>query len=321
MVTGSPNACTECHADESVEWALAKVTDWYGVPDKGHFGFAIQAGRSGTAGSNEALIAVVNDNSVAGIVRATALTLLRRPFTEEQPRVIRRMLSNADPLVRIGALRALTALPVEIHAAWAAPLLADPVRSVRLAAVDVVSPVRQSLDAPFLPGFERAEREFMAAQLAIAERPEALGNLANLFRERGDIERSLAFFRSALSREPRLTSARANLADLYRSLGQDTDAERVLREGLELDQNDAYLRHSLGLLLVRTGRPDDALQELQMARELLPGNRRFVYVYAVALNSLGQPEAAVHVLREALQRFPDDPEIRAMLQSLPAPER
>ena len=317
---GSPNACNQCHTDKSTEWASAVAADWFGEPDPGHFAFAIHDGRTGALGANDKLADVINDTSNSAIVRATALTLLRQPLSREQFELIRNGLNNADPLIRAAALRAIAVLSPELHAELAAPLLGDPVRAVRLAAVDVVSQVRQSLNPSFLASFERAEREYINSQLAIAERPEAIGNLANLFRERGDIERAESFYLHTLTSEPRLTTARANLADLYRALGRDDEAERVLREGLSLNGEDASLRHSLGLLLVRAERPDDALLELKKAAELEPDNSRFVFVYGVALNSLGQTDAAIEVLRDAQQRFPGDPDINALLQSLVAPQ-
>jgi Flp pilus assembly protein TadD len=316
---GVPNACNQCHADQSSEWAESAAVKWYGEAEPGHFALAFNNAHNHALGANEDLVAVITDDTEAGIVRATALTLLSAPLSREQVEVIRQALANPDPLVRLGALRAVPILPPEAHAPLAAPLLGDPVRAVRLGAVEVISPVRQSLDAPFRSGFELAEREYINAQLAIAERPESLANLANLFRNQGDIAQAENFYRHAVAREPRLTGARANLADLYRATQRDDNAEKVLRDGLQLDGSDATLHHVLGLLLVRTGRNDEALDELRQAAELEPDSSRYVYVYAVALNSMGQPDAAIRAIKEANQRFPSDPDIAGLLQSLTAP--
>ena len=316
--TGSPNACNQCHADKSSEWAAMTAAEWFGEPEAGHFSLAIHDARIGAVGANEGLAKVINDVSVSGIVRATALTLLQAPLSRDEAGVIQDGVRNADPLIRIGALRGLSALPVEAHAPLAAPLLGDPVRAVRLAAVDVISPVRQSLDAPYSASFVAAEREYLSAQLATAERPESLGNIANLFRNRGEFAQSESYYLHALDREPRLITARANLADLYRGAERDEKAEKLLRDGLQLQTDDPTLHHALGLLLVRSGKHDEALTQLKQAATLQPDNNRFVYVYAVALNSLGQPDAAIEVLQAAKRRFPADPDISALLQSLTA---
>lgn len=318
-VTGSPNACNQCHSDKSSDWAAMAAANWFGKADAEHFSLAIHAARNAEVGANEKLLKVIDDVSVSGIVRATALTLLRAPLSRELAGAIQDGLRNADPLVRIGALRALAVLPAEAHAALAATLLKDPVLAVRLAAVDIISPVRQSLDAPYSASFTAAEREYLDAQIAIAERPEALANIANLFRHRGDYAQSENYYQHALNREPRLISARANLADLYRGTQQDEKAEKLLRAGLMLDDSDATLHHAMGLLLVRSGKSDQALAELERAAELQPENSRFTYVYAVALNSMGQPDKAIAVLQIAQRRFPSDVDITALLQTLTSP--
>jgi Flp pilus assembly protein TadD len=288
---------------------------------------------------------------VAGIVRATALTLLRSPLADADVDSVRAGLTDADALLRIGALRALQSGPSERTVQLAAPLLDDAVRSVRLAAVDLLSPLRQLISVDDRGAFERAEREYIDAQLAIAERPEAIGNLANLLREGGRHASAESYFLHALGEEPAMSSVRANLADLYRELGREQDAETLLRAGIALDENDAALHHSLGLLLVRTGRGDQAMEALERAVELQPDSARFNYVYAIALNSSGRGDAAVALLQDAqtrlpadfdtdyalvtmllergdiqgardaaallLERYPDDANVRALLQSMP----
>ena len=306
IATDAPNACSQCHASQTASWAAAAVSEWYGMPAPGHFAHALHDARSGVSGANDRLANVIDDQSVAGIVRATALSLLQRPMSSQQMEIVRRELSNPDPLVRMGALRAVAALPTEAHAEWAAPLLGDPVRSVRLSAVDVVSPVREALNNAYRPSFIEAERQYIDAQMAVAERPEAISSLAGIFRARGDVERSESYFRHALRLQPRAIGTRINMADLYRETQRDADAEELLREGISLDQDGAALHHSLGLLLVRTERREESLKELQTAAELQPDNARYTYVYAVALNSLGRQDDALNQVRIARERFPAD---------------
>jgi len=69
-------------------------------------------------------------------------------------------------------------------------------------------------------------------------------------------------------------------------------------------------------LLVRTERPAEGLAELQQAAELAPENPRFTYVFGVALHSLGEVDAALNVLREARQRFSEDFDIAWALATM-----
>jgi Flp pilus assembly protein TadD len=308
-LTGAPNACNQCHNDQEAEWAAAALLEWNGEPDADHYSLAIHAGRFASQGANEALIRVATDASQSGIVRATTWALLEPPLTPDQMEAIRSGLADADPLVRIGAIRALRTMPPEAQTSWGAPLLNDRIRSVRMAATDLLSPLRESLPDSFIASFEKAEKEYIQSQLAIAERPEAMGNLATLFRERGDLEQSESYYKYALSMQPYLTSARVNLVDLYRTTGRAAEAEDLLREGLELNNDDAAVHHSLGLLLVSSGDPESVLKELRLAAVLQPGNGRFAYVYAVALNSYGRTEEAITALKNAMTRFPNDVDI------------
>ncbi len=309
--TGSPNACSTCHGDKDAGWAANALETWYGETSGGpaHFAEAIHAGREGEAGANAALVDVAGDDQNAGIVRATALTLLAAPFDDDAAAAIKRELSSDDPLIRIGALRALEGIEPEYRAQWAAPLLSDPIRAVRIQAVEALSPARATLRQSDRNRFRVAELEYIEAQEAIAERPEAHINLGNLYVEDGQSAKAEESYLMALRMEPRAVAARANLADLYRQTQRDADAEQLLRNGLKLDDGNAALHHVLGLVLVRADKPDDALGELALAAELDSENARYVYVYAVALNSLGESKRAIDVLLGARNAFPSDYDI------------
>ena len=316
VTTGSPNACNQCHSDEDAQWAEAQVHDWYGDSQVQHYGQAIHAGQSAKPGANLLLLAAINNNAYPGIARATALTLLRSPYSPQVAKAIQDSLLSPDPFVRIGALRTLPAIEPETRALMAGPLLVDPVRSVRTEAASIVSPVRTALHVQYSEAFRLAELELIGTLQSIAERPEAHSNLANLYAESGDAPQAEAALRTAIRIEPRAVGARVNLADLYRLLEREQDAEQVLREGLAIDADAAALHHSLGLLLVRGNESETALLELEKATTLAPDNARFAYVYGVALNSLGMAERAVEAMQDAAIRFPADFDIRWALVSL-----
>ncbi len=316
--TGSPNACTQCHDDQDDNWAVNAVERWYAESSDGpaHFSEAIHAGRLARVGANDALIEVINDQDISGIVRATALTLLAAPFADDVAAVIKRELSASDPLIRIGALIALEGVAPEFRGQWAASLLRDPIRAVRMQAVSTLSPARSTLRQSGQESFRVAELEYVDSQMAISERPEAHLNLGNLYLNGGNAAKAEQSFRLALQIEPRAVAARANLADLYRQTQRDADAEQLLRDGLELDGGSPALHHALGLVLVRGGQPDDALGELALAAELDSNNSRFAYVYAVALNSLGHGAQAIKVLENAQASFPANYDIAWALATM-----
>jgi tetratricopeptide (TPR) repeat protein len=304
--TGSPNACESCHEAKGAQWANAILNDWNGGVRPVHYAEAIAAGRSRSAGANALLVDAANNASFPGIARATAVSLIGAPLDSTTVAAIRSGLNNADALLRLGALRALQNAPDELLLQLASPLLTDSVRAVRIETASLLSPARSGLPQAALAAFDAAEKEYIAAQMAIAERPEAHSNLASIFAARGDTRRAELSFQQALRMEPRAVAARANLADLYRRLDRDEEARVLLQAGLELDASNAALTHSLGLLFIRVNRTEDALVELERAAILDPYNSRYVYVYAVALNTFGRSAEAINVLQASRQEFASD---------------
>ncbi len=312
----APNVCTQCHDDRSDKWAAEQVYAWYETANEGHFSSAFVAAQAREPGANADLLAIAEDTQNAGIVRASALSRLQYPINPSGIESIRNALSSSDPLLRLGALRSLSALPSDVQVQLAVPHLQDSVRANRLRAFDVISPFRLMLQPVDTAKFQRAEQEYVAAQLANADRPEALANIAGVLRARGDDEKAEAYFRLALQREPRLSVVRANFADHYRQRDRDNEAEAVLRDGLELDQNNAALRHALGLLLVRKNDNAAALKELQRATDLSPDDSRFAYVYAVALNSVDRRSEAIAFIASASRRMPAAIDLGILLANL-----
>jgi Flp pilus assembly protein TadD len=312
--TGSPNACNQCHDDRDTDWAVSTFTDWFGNDSRDHFGFAIHAGRTG--GGNQPLVEAIGNNEFPGIARGTALSLLRPPYSQQIAEVIRSGIGSGDPFIRLGALSALPGLQPDLQVDLAAPLLADRIRTIRIEAAGVISPLRAQLHVSFEAQFARAEQERVNAMLAIAERPEAHTNLGNLHIDAGNAGLAEAAFRKAMAMEPAAPGPRVNLADLYRRLDRDSDAETLLREGIADNPEEASYHHSLGLLLVRMTQQQDGLSELEQAVELQPENPRYAYVYAVALNSLGQSDAAIEFLDDVRQQFNGDFDIHWALATM-----
>ncbi len=350
VAIGTPNACTSCHEDQDDEWAAAAVGEWRG-PDAPpwHFATALAAARDGFA--NRELLDVINEPTTPGIARATALSLLAQPFSEADVDSLARGLSSGDSLTRIAALRQLRSLPAEARQQLpGAALLADPVRAVRIEAVTTYAGMQDLLPVQQSRAYAAAEEDLRHASLTIANRPEALSTLGDFELAEGNPVAAIERYEQALALEPRAVAARANLADTLIGVGEIARAERILREGIAIDENAAALHHALGLLLVRGGDSDAILGELRLAAELDPGNARFAYVLGIAMNSLGSTEealawmtdsysrfssdfdiamavatmrrdagdeaGAVEVADELARRFPDDPRVAGLLQSL-----
>jgi predicted CXXCH cytochrome family protein len=304
---GAPNACNNCHANKSAQWAADAVVTLWGKPKPPtqDFGDALRAGTTGAPGARDALRALVDDKAQPALVRASALDRLGRWLTPTALRSVVNALNDPDPVVRLAAVAALANTDAATRARYLPRMLADPGRNVRIEAARALAgePERRLSGADRV-AFDKALAEFVAAQTYLADRPEARLSLGNLYAARGDAAGAQAAYRAALALDPTSIEARINLADLLRAVGDETQSQAVLREGLARDPKAAALHYALGLALVRQKQSAAALAELAQATKLAPTDARYAYVYAVALHGAGKPQDALRVLRGVLARQP-----------------
>jgi predicted CXXCH cytochrome family protein len=313
---GTPNACNDCHRDKTPQWAAAAVEDWFGPDRKGFqtYGAAFHASRTDQADAVARLAAIAADGSTPAIARASALAELAPHVSPANISTARSALADPDPMVRIGALDMLENVPAGRIWPFVSPVLSDPVRGVRIRAASLLAAVpTASQPPPDRERFERATAEFIAAQRANADRPEARTTLGNFLSRRGQQVGAETEYKAALQLSPQYVAASINLADLYRQLGRDSEGEAVLRAAIAASPRDAAAHHALGLTLTRLKKPEAAVSEFRRAAELEPDGARYAYVYAVALNSSGQRDQAMAVLKAELARHPGDRDILSAL--------
>jgi predicted CXXCH cytochrome family protein len=306
---GSPNACNNCHADKSGQWAADAIERWHGPVRKGfqNYAEAFQASWTGRPDAAALLALVAGSPTTPAIARASALSELHARVSPANIDLARKGLADPDPMVRIGALDMLDGLPGDRIWPLVSPLLSDSSRGVRIRAVSVLAAVpTTSQPASDRAVFERVAAEFIAAQRFNSDRPESRSTLGNFYMRRGFTSDAEKEYQAALRLSPQYAPAAINLADLYRQLGRNGDGESVLRAAIASSRQDAGLHHALGLTLIREKRPDDALAEFRTATEIEPDRSRYAYVYAIALHSSGHADESLNVLKANLARHPDD---------------
>lgn len=315
--TGSPNACNDCHAEETAAWSVEWVRKWYGEKSRvgtAHYGRAIAAARDAKAGAGRLLLEAARDADLAPMARASVLALLRDFMGPDAYGTVEAAARDESPLVRLGAARTLDALPPDLRLRVGRTLLADDVRGVRIEAASQLADVpRGGLGPADTAAIDRGVEEYVEAQRGNSDRAEAHANLGVIELARGDLAAAEASFRRALAMRPSFDRVAVNLAEVLRRRGRDEEGERILRAALERSVEPADLHHALGLLLVRRGRRDGALEHLRKAVELRPSDGRAAFVLAVALHDAGEPARAMEVLHAAQQRRPADREILGAL--------
>jgi hypothetical protein len=152
IALGTPNACTDCHADRTATWAAERTRAWYGHDPTGfqRYAEALHAARTRAVDAEPLLLALLGDTGQPAIARASAASELASLPSPAVIDALARARDDASPLVREAALAGLTALPPDARWRLAAAGLRDPVRAVRIAAVAALAatPEIPSQDRP-----------------------------------------------------------------------------------------------------------------------------------------------------------------------------
>ncbi len=315
--TGAPNACNDCHADKTAQWAAGAIEKWHGPQRKGlqTYGEAFKLARDGDPEARDRLIAFARDLEAPGVARATAVLELSAFPSATATEAARESLKDPDPAVRVAAVRHLAAQPPELRLNWLEGLIADPVLAVRLEVGRALSGLRidqlpPAQGAALAKLFDESEKTMRLEE----DRPEGRANLATFYMGRQRLDEAEAELQAGLKLDPKASELAVNLADLYRGTGRDALAAEVLRQSIALAPENGAAHHALGLALVRQKNYPEALGQFAEAARLAPDDARFAYVYGVALKSLGKREESRKVLGEALARHSYDASlVNAML--------
>lgn len=307
---GTPNACNQCHADKSAQWATDKVASWYGIRRRQqvHYGEIIAAARTGKPGAQQALATLAADMQMPAIVRATALDLLRNDTTTGLGIRITAT-RDQDPEIRAAAADSLENAEAGQRISALTPLLRDRYRAVRIAAARSLS----SLPADLMSidqrrSFDAALTEYLSTQNVSLDMPGALLNLAVAYQNTGQRALAEQHYLSALKIDPDFTPARANLASLYNAGARNAEAIRLLNDGLQRMPDIGELQYALALILAEENRLPEAANALTKAAKLLPDRARVHYNLGLALQQLERRKPAEAALLKAQSLDPLDPE-------------
>jgi tetratricopeptide (TPR) repeat protein len=243
--TGSPDACTDCHADRNPAWAAAEIARRF--PDSTHrgphFATTFAAARWEPAAQADALLDLAGRAEAAGIVRATALDMLTPVANPALAARAAPLLADPDPLVRGAAAGLQRGLPPDARLERLLPAMRDPLRAVRIAAA------RAMLDAPAAGGgteagaaLQGALREWWSAALTRADFPETHMQVGGAALAMRDLQSATGAFREAVDLDPQLVEAWAMIARIRAAAGDLAGAAEALELGLAANPTDPGLR-------------------------------------------------------------------------------
>lgn len=319
----TPNACNQCHQDQSAQWAAETLNRWLGeqgrVLPENYSEQLLRGLRSGSSGE-ETLLRLARNQGAPDIVRASALQGARYG-TEPAFHTARGLLAHDSAILRAAAVDQMGVLPMSRRLQILAPLLADPSKQVRTA---VAWQLKVATDAELSQFTTEAQRgqwqtlmnEYQHTLKIEQYTPSGQVALGDWNVSRGEYQQAIAYYEKALQKVPELSPAALNLADLYRGLNQDAQGEAVLRKAITHNPRNPALQHALGLNLIRQRRYNDAVTFLKRTTKLAPGEERYGYVYGTLLQHLGKNDAALTEWQRVLSEAPQNRDVLLALLQL-----
>ncbi|MFW5883319.1 MAG: ammonia-forming cytochrome c nitrite reductase subunit c552, partial [Verrucomicrobiota bacterium] len=172
---GIPNACSNCHQDQSLDWAIEWAERWYGEkleasPQRAR-ARALHAAYEGAPEGGEALRTLLEGEEIP-VWRATYLGLLERYLAEgDTSDRLHAHLDAESPWERQRAVDSLARHPQGLE--WIRPLMDDPSRTVRIAVAQAFAARGEPL-----PDGTQIARDWDTYLRFNADRPQSLFFLA-----------------------------------------------------------------------------------------------------------------------------------------------
>lgn len=296
----TPNACNQCHTDQSPQWAQEYVEKWFGKSRPHHYSESIVSAREGDLKANAQLMDIIKDDLYAPSIRALAISNLG--YSTENPPLIGNALQNTDPILRIAAARRwminteddLTALLALLH---------DETRGVRFEVANRLS----FLDQELIPEkskklLQEVLQENLMALQYNADFPIGKYNLANYYYQIGDHNKAELFYLAALAQDRELSIAHMNLANLYATMGQPLKAERAMKDYTNANPEDGNGWYNYGLILSENKKYQESLKCLLIASDSLPFNSRVDYNISMMYDFFGDKVKAEEYLYIAIDK-------------------
>jgi predicted CXXCH cytochrome family protein len=305
-----PNACNSCHTDKNARWAAGQVEEWYGPERSKNYADVLSLGSTRSPDAVPALDSLIKSRTQPAIARATAVWYLGFIYNEQSNAAIIRSLSDPDPTVRYTAAEVMQSFPPEIRYNYLTSLLKDPVRSVRVMALESLT------DIPLSEFNEESRQlyldvlpEFKSMLEMRADFPGGQMQLARYLERQGNPDAAEKALLKAISFDSLFNPARVNLAHLYHNQGKNDKAIDLFRLVTTIEPNYGPGYYSLGLLYAEDGDMGEGIKYLQRAAELEPENPRIFYNLALAHQNLKEYPEAEKTFIKGLEVDPDNGEI------------
>ena len=295
----TPNACVQCHDDQTNEWAASTLEKWHGkAPALSASEHSMLELRSLKSISQNAHMSLINDFSLNEIDRASAIAYLANSGAELNDATVKSWVNSPLPLIRLAIAKVGFLLPEAERLKSYKKLLTDKLKSVRVAAAQNLSQTTAQLN-----GLNQSIIELAHANTVNTWRGEGNINQSMLALNKQDINGAIKSLQKGISVDPYFDASYVNLADIYYRLGQTVQMQSTLNSGLKAVTTSAPLHYANGMALIRNGNKPAAVDSFKHAMALESNNVQYAYLYFLALDSIGATAQAVSELKLKISTY------------------
>jgi tetratricopeptide (TPR) repeat protein len=310
VILGTPNACnSQCHKDQSAEWAAAYTKKWYGENKEIHFAEVFTHAINRDTNAPNELVKLIDKPLLPPIIKAAAVMYAGQVPTIKSNQKVKEMLYDENAMVRKEAIVSYFPENEQELVQTIAPFLKDTSRLVRLAATTKLTPVSKELFNDTLKKrLDQCVDEYIRTMMYSADFAPSRHNLGILYADLGDFEKAEENYLEALRIDNKFYPSKMNLALLYNKQGKNKKAEILLKDVVKHHPEITQAFYSLGLLEAEMGHYEVSADYLKQASEKMPENARVFFNLAKILQYLNKiPEAEEAYLKAyALEPYNGD---------------
>jgi tetratricopeptide (TPR) repeat protein len=162
----------------------------------------------------------------------------------------------------------------------------------------------------------QAYREYQKALKAMADSPEPLLGISDLYRRYGRFRDSIEKLEEAIRLEPANAFYHIKLAEALREMGEPKRALLAAQGAVAAQPDESFYHYWVGDLCIQMERFEGALDALRAAIELSPGDDFLYLRAAVAFWRVDRRPEAIKAIRLASDLDPDKLVYRGLLETM-----
>lgn len=301
-----PNACNQCHKEQSTQWAKGNIIKWYkrekSLPkNKQQFIEVLSQQQH----SLSTLVTLINDNTLAEIYRASSILLLPTVTDQISDNLVRQWVKSELPLIRLAIAKMGFLLSPSEQEKSFVTLLNDKYKAVRVAATENII----ATSVTFSAEYASALKEYVDMNLVNAWRAEGRLNLANIDVQQNYLTNAVSTLRKAIEIDNFFAASYINLADIYRLQGDRKAEKEIWQLAVQNIHDSAEVLYSKALFHVRQKQNIKAAEAIEKAIAIEPRQVRYAYIYVLLLERQKQIDKAIDYIKTSITRYQFDSQL------------